>query len=41
MNKHHVMIPGPISTGKSINALEVLSKNLNEKFTSIFISFTA
>ena len=40
-HKKHVLMPGPIGTGKSINAFSLLSKGLAEDFNSLSITLSA
>ena len=40
-NKKHVLCPGPIGTGKSMNAMDLISKGLTEQFTSMSIALSA
>lgn len=40
-NDYHVMMPGPIGTGKSINAYNLISTGMGETYQYIPITFSA
>jgi dynein heavy chain len=40
-HKKHTLLPGPIGTGKSVNAFSLLAKGLNDEFTSLTIALSA
>jgi dynein heavy chain len=40
-NNHHVMMPGAIGTGKSINAYNLISTGMGEVYQYIPITFSA
>jgi dynein heavy chain len=40
-NKKHTLLPGPIGTGKSVNAFSLLAKGLTDEFTSLTIALSA
>lgn len=40
-HKKHTMLPGPIGTGKSVNAFSLLSKGLPDDFTSLSVTLSA
>jgi dynein heavy chain len=40
-NNKHVITTGPTGTGKTINIMDVLSRSLGDKYTSIIINFSA
>lgn len=40
-HKKHTLLPGPIGTGKSVNAFKLLSEAMSEEFTSLTIAMSA
>ena len=40
-NNKHVITTGPTGTGKTINIMDILSKNLSDKYSSLVINFSA
>ena len=40
-NKYHVLSPGPTGTGKSVNSSSLLTTDMPEIYTSIFLTFSA
>ena len=40
-HKYHVLSPGPTGTGKSVNSSSLLTTEMPENYTSIFLTFSA
>ncbi|OMJ85153.1 hypothetical protein SteCoe_13621 [Stentor coeruleus] len=40
-NRYHVLSPGPTGTGKSVNSSSLLTTEMPENYTSIFLTFSA
>ena len=41
LNNYHVMTPGAVGSGKTTNAVKILSEYLDENYTSISMTLSA
>lgn len=41
MNNYHVMTPGSVGSGKTTNAVKILSEYLDKNYTSISMTLSA
>lgn len=41
MNHYHVMTPGPVGSGKTTNAIKILSEYMEKNYTSIQMTLSA